>query len=84
MDGSKDGGSVFSRIAASTDDRSNYVLWRGKTVFVVMNLYPYNNGHVLIAPYREVERYVDLSDDEQVEIARTIDRVVSWIDMFRF
>ncbi len=77
---SKDDNSLFSRIANSGDDRSNFVLWRGETVFVVMNLYPYNNGHVLIVPYRQVARYAELSDDERVEIARTIDKVVSWID----
>lgn len=72
--------SIFSVIAGSDNDRSNLVLWRGDTVFVVMNLYPYNNGHVLIVPYRQVERYTDLTDEERVEIAGTIDRVVSWID----
>ena len=74
------GESIFSRIAASSDDRRDFVLWRGKTLFVVMNLYPYNNGHVLIVPNRRVARYSGLSDDEQVEISRTIARVVSWID----
>ena len=72
--------SIFSRIARSADDRENFVVWRGTSVFAVMNLYPYNNGHVLIVPYRQVARYTHLSDSERVEIARTIDRVVSWID----
>ncbi len=72
--------SPFSRIANSSDDDSNFVLWRGEVVFVVMNLYPYNNGHVLIVPYRQVARYSELSDDERVEIAHTIDRAVAWID----
>jgi ATP adenylyltransferase len=45
-----------------------------------MNLYPYNNGHVLIVPFREVARYVDLDETERSEIAETIDKVISWID----
>ena len=73
-------GSIFTRIAESDDDESNFVVWRGASVFVVMNLYPYNNGHVLVVPYRQVSRYRDLTDDEQVEIARTIDKAVSWLD----
>ncbi|MFC2085610.1 HIT domain-containing protein [Bacteroidota bacterium] len=72
--------SVFTEIANSVNDRANLVLWRGESVFVVMNLYPYNNGHVLIVPYRQVARYIELWDNEQVEIARTINLVVSWID----
>ena len=74
-------GSIFSHIAAGDDDDANLILWRGETVFVVMNLYPYNNGHVLIVPYREVARYTDLTDEERSEIASTIDLVIRWIDV---
>ena len=43
--------SPFSRIANSGDDPSNFVLWRGEAVFVVMNLYPYNPGQSQRHPY---------------------------------
>lgn len=73
-------GSVFSRIAAQPDrDEEHFVLWRGETAFVVLNLYPYNNGHLLIVPYREVEAYTDLSADEQAEIAALIGRCMGWL-----
>ncbi|MEO1074783.1 MAG: HIT domain-containing protein [Bacteroidota bacterium] len=73
-------GSVFSRIAASPErDAEHFVVWRGTTVFVVMNLYPYNNGHLLVVPYREVPTYADLDDDAHVEIARTIRRAMGWL-----
>ena len=36
--------------AKKNDDRRNYILYRGKHSFVIMNLYPYNNGHLLIVP----------------------------------
>ena len=71
--------SVFSRLVRQDNDRENLILWRGQTVFVIMNLYPYNNGHVMIVPYREVANYEDLTAEEQVEIAHTIQRCILWI-----
>jgi ATP adenylyltransferase len=73
-------GSVFRRIAEEPErDDEHFVVWRGELVYVVMNLYPYNNGHLLIVPYREVEAYVDLTEAEQTEIARTIARASRWL-----
>ncbi len=72
--------SLFLRIAdANDDDEANYVLWRGETAFVVMNLYPYNNGHLLIVPFRRVEDYDALTSVEQIEIARLTDRCIRWL-----
>ena len=71
--------SVFTRLVSQNKDRENLILWRGQLVFVIMNLYPYNNGHLLIVPYREVVRYEDLTADEQVELAHTIERCIRWV-----
>jgi len=73
------GPSVFSRIAAEDRDEDNLVLWRGTHVFVVMNLYPYNNGHMLIVPYREVADYEALTEAEQQEMTRTIAACIRWL-----
>ena len=45
---------VFCAKAASQDDDSNYVVFRGERNFVLLNLYPYTNGHLMIAPYEHV------------------------------
>jgi ATP adenylyltransferase len=45
------------------------VVARGELVFAVMNLYPYNPGHLLICPYRHVPDYTDLGGDEAAEFA---------------
>lgn len=74
-------GSIFARIAAEDRDEDNLVVWRGTHVFVVMNLYPYNNGHLLIVPYREVAAYEDLTDEEQVAMSRTIAACIRWLKM---
>lgn len=64
--------SVFSRLVKQNKDSENLILWRGTSVFVIMNLYPYNNGHLLIVPYREVAQYEDLTRVEMHEMAQTI------------
>ncbi len=53
-------------------DAENLVLYRGKRAFIIMNRYPYNTGHVLIAPYRHVGDWVDLTEEERAEIAELI------------
>lgn len=71
--------TLFARIAEEDRDEENLVVWRGEHVYVVMNLFPYNNGHLLIVPYRKVEEYEALSRDEQIEIAQTVERCIRWL-----
>jgi ATP adenylyltransferase len=73
------GPSVFSQMAAEDRDEENLILWRGGLTFVIMNLYPYNNGHLMIVPFREVYAYEALTGDEQGEIAHTIARCIGWL-----
>ena len=53
--------------APTKDDAEGLVVHRGEHCYVVMNLFPYNPGHVLVCPYRHVPLYVDLTDDETAE-----------------
>ena len=76
----KDSNFVFLRMAEEDKDEENLILWRGTHVFIVLNLFPYNNGHLLIVPYRKVEHYIDLSAEEQCEIASALDRSIRWLD----
>ena len=46
------------------DDAEGLVVHRGALCYVVMNLFPYNPGHVLVCPYRHVSLYVELTDEE--------------------
>lgn len=56
----KQDGCIFCDKPVATDDRMNLLLFRGKLSCVMMNLYPYNNGHLLIAPYEHNHRIEDL------------------------
>jgi ATP adenylyltransferase len=60
--------SLFTRIAESTDDESNYVLTRGQTCYALLNAYPYNGGHVMVVPYRQVPDWDGLEDLELLEL----------------
>ena len=60
----------FCRIGASTEDQSVLVVHRGAAAYVVLNLYPYAPGHLMVCPYRHVADYTDLDDRERDEISR--------------
>ncbi len=47
----KEDGCIFCNKSNSTDDKESLILYRGNECFVLMNLYPYSNGHVMISPY---------------------------------
>ena len=53
--------------APSRSDEDGLVVHRGQLCYVVMNLFPYNPGHLLVCPYRHVPRYLDLTDEETTE-----------------
>lgn len=53
--------------APGKGDAEGLIVHRGTTCFVVMNLFPYNPGHLLVCPYRHVASYIDLTDEETTE-----------------
>jgi ATP adenylyltransferase len=61
-----DEGCPFCRAPKLTDEEA-LIVARGSLVYAVLNLYPYNAGHVLICPYRHVAEYTELSPEETVE-----------------
>ncbi len=50
----------------------NHILKSGEHCFVIMNIYPYNSGHLLVVPRRHVSELEDLSDQETTAISKTI------------
>jgi ATP adenylyltransferase len=61
-------GCPFCRIP-ELDDAEGLIVARGELVYTVMNLYPYNAGHVMVCPYRHVADYTDLDGPETAELA---------------
>ena len=56
----------------SEDSEKNLILLKGKLTFVVMNLYPYNNSHLMICPYRHISDFTALSKEERSESQEVI------------
>jgi len=66
--GLKDGECFLCAAARSDDDAACHVVRRGENCFCLLNRYPYNNGHLLISPYRHVGELEALSSDELNEL----------------
>jgi len=61
-------GCVFCHRAKENNDEEHLILYRGESAFIIMNLYPYNNGHLMIVPYRHISEYTMLTKEERYEI----------------
>ena len=67
-------GCIFCDKAAAGDDEANLIVHRGERAYVLMNLYPYSNGHLMVAPYRHVAAPGDLDEGERAEMWALLDR----------
>ncbi len=63
----KPAGCVLCVPDSSNEDEERLILHRGQDVFVIMNKYPYNGGHLMVSPYRHVVDFDDLTDAESLE-----------------
>ncbi|MDO8644210.1 MAG: HIT domain-containing protein [bacterium] len=68
----KEGGCVFCKISKSRSDKKNLILLRQKHCFVVMNRYPYNNGHLMVIPYKHTAQLKALSPEARSEIMESV------------
>jgi ATP adenylyltransferase len=69
------GDCPFCRARSRTDEDA-LVVARGEHVYAVLNLYPYNSGHLMSVPYRHVADYPELTQDETVELAQFTQRAM--------
>lgn len=68
----------FCNIPDATD-ADGLIVHRGELAYVVLNLYPYSPGHLLICPYRHIADYTDLTADEVAEVGRLTQRSMTVI-----
>jgi len=77
----KEKGCIFCKKSKSDLDRDNLVLLKGTYSFVLMNLYPYNNSHLLVAPYDHVDTTLELSPQVSGEMMYLVNESMRIIKM---
>ncbi|MFB3739506.1 MAG: HIT domain-containing protein [Candidatus Velamenicoccus archaeovorus] len=65
-------GCIFCDLPARGDDAGTHILSRGARAFAMLNTYPYNPGHVMVAPFRHVGDLEDLSPEELADVDRLL------------
>lgn len=70
-------GCILCSKPANENDRQNLILHRGRHSFIIMNAYPYNAGHLMVAPCRHVANLEDLSDAERNELFGLVSRSIA-------
>jgi ATP adenylyltransferase len=65
---------LFARLAQSSDDVENFVVARDRTCFALLNRYPYNGGHLMVVPYKEVADLNGLTDEELTDLWKLVRR----------
>ncbi len=70
---------IFCPEGGGLSDSERLILYRGRLTMVMMNKYPYNNGHLLVAPWRHVADLEDLVEEEMTDLMRKIQMCVKII-----
>ncbi len=68
---------LFCKLLKTKDDAANLLLHRGRHAFIVMNRFPYNNGHLMVAPNRHTANIESLSVTESAEMFKLVQRSIA-------
>jgi len=63
----KEIGCILCQKPRENNDEANFILYRGQNNFIILNAFPYNPGHLMVAPYRHIANLQDLTDEEVKE-----------------
>jgi ATP adenylyltransferase len=76
----KRSGCIFCGVRADRNPRKRYIITRSKYAFSMLNLYPYNNGHVMVSPYRHVKSLELLSESELLDLMSLVNSTKVLLD----
>jgi len=72
----KPGSCVFCDLPKETEDRKNLILYRGQKVFVILNKFPYNLGHMMVVPYEHTHEFRSLNGEQLSEMTEEAQKVI--------
>jgi ATP adenylyltransferase len=79
----KEGGCIFCEKPKENRDRENLIIYRGETGFIIMNRYPYSNGHLMAVPYRHTGELGELIDRERSELMNFVVKCIKILNAFK-
>ena len=59
---------IFCSLPKANDDTKNYILHRGQSAFIIMNIFPYNSAHIMVSPFRHIGCLTEQDADESKEM----------------
>jgi ATP adenylyltransferase len=71
---------IFCAKGAEDDDEANLIVHRGERSFVILNLYPYTNGHLMVTPYEHVARLQDIAVETTAEMMALAQRSMARLE----
>jgi ATP adenylyltransferase len=71
---------IFCAKPREDDDEANLIVHRGERCFVILNLFPYTNGHLMIAPYEHLGRLQDLAPETTAEVMSLAQRAMAGLE----
>ena len=72
IDTKNTGRCIFCEKPEENNDKKNYIIFRGKKCFVILNIFPYNNGHLLVIPYKHTSEINDIDSETILEVMETV------------
>ena len=79
IDTCPDGACIFCEKPKQNEDEKNFIIYRGKTCYIILNIFPYNNGHLMIVPYKHTSELSDLDSETRLELLDTVDKAMAAI-----
>ena len=79
--GEKEEGCIFCDKPKEGRDKENLILHKGDTGFIIMNRYPYSNGHLMAVPYKHTNDMSELNEDERLELMNLTTKCIEILDI---
>jgi ATP adenylyltransferase len=81
--GEKEKGCIFCNKPQEGKDNENLILYKGETSFIIMNRYPYSNGHLMVVPYKHTNSMSELNDSERLELMNLTTKCIEILDIMK-